>query len=129
MMVLAAPAAAAPRRLAGEDILMRAGIVALAALLLLFIALPLATLLLKSFQDSAGHFVGLSNYGRYFATPTLVASVWNSLGVAVLTTAIVVLLSLEIGATALLVGAQVISEYEQVGRGRGPRPTKRLRTA
>jgi iron(III) transport system permease protein len=90
MMVLAAPAAAAPRRLAGEDILMRAGIVALAALLLLFIALPLATLLLKSFQDSAGHFVGLSNYGRYFATPTLVASVWNSLGVAVLTTAIVV---------------------------------------
>src|SRR5262245_66225406 len=89
MTVVAAPAAA-PRRLVGEDLLMRAGIVALAALLLLFIALPLATLLLKSFQDSAGHFVGLSNYGRYFATPTLVASLWNSLGVAVITTAIVV---------------------------------------
>ncbi|HXE69556.1 MAG TPA: putative 2-aminoethylphosphonate ABC transporter permease subunit [Hyphomicrobiaceae bacterium] len=89
MTVLAAPAAT-PRRLAGEDILMRVGIVALAALLLLFIALPLATLLLKSFQDGMGRFVGLSNYGRYFTTPTLVASVWNSLGVALLSTAIVV---------------------------------------
>jgi iron(III) transport system permease protein len=89
MTVVAAPGAA-PRRLAGEDILMRAGIVALAALLLTFIALPLATLLLKSFQDGMGRFVGLSNYGRYFTTPTLVASVWNSLGVAGLSTAIVV---------------------------------------
>ena len=69
---------------------MRAGIVALAALLLVFIAVPLATLLLKSFQDGMGRFVGLANYGRYFSTPTLVASVWNSLGVALLSTAIVV---------------------------------------
>jgi iron(III) transport system permease protein len=89
-MTAAAAPAAAPRRLAGEDIVMRTGIVVLVALLLIFIALPLATLLLKSFQDSAGRFVGLSNYGRYFTTPTLVASVWNSLGVAVLSTAIVV---------------------------------------
>ncbi len=69
---------------------MRAGIVALAALLLVFIAVPLATLLLKSFQDGMGRFVGLANYGRYFSTPTLVASVWNSLGVALLSTAVVV---------------------------------------
>jgi iron(III) transport system permease protein len=89
MTVVAAPVAP-PRRLAGEDILMRAGIVALAALLLVFIALPLATLLLKSFQDGMGRFVGLANYGRYFSTPTLVASVWNSLGVALLSTAVVV---------------------------------------
>jgi uncharacterized BrkB/YihY/UPF0761 family membrane protein len=33
-----------------------------------------------------------------------------------LTTAIVVLLSLEIAATLLLLGAQVIAEYEQLGR-------------
>jgi membrane protein len=33
-----------------------------------------------------------------------------------LTTAIVVLLTLEIGAGLLLLGAQVISEYERVGR-------------
>jgi membrane protein len=34
-----------------------------------------------------------------------------------LTTSIVVLFSLEIGATALLLGAQVISEYERIGKG------------
>ena len=55
----------------------------------------------------------------YFATLSQVSVVYGSL-----TTAIVVLLSLEIGATALLLGAQVISEYERVGRGERPaRPT------
>jgi membrane protein len=48
----------------------------------------------------------------YFATLSQVSVVYGSL-----TTSIVVLFSLEIGATALLLGAQVISEYERVGRG------------
>ena len=46
----------------------------------------------------------------YFATLSQVNVVYGSL-----TTAIVVLLSLEIAATLLLLGAQVISEYERVG--------------
>ena len=46
----------------------------------------------------------------YFATLSQVTIVYGSL-----TTAIVVLLSLEVGATLLLFGAQVISEYEQIG--------------
>ena len=37
-----------------------------------------------------------------------------------LTTAIVVLLSLEIAALVLLLGAQVIAEYERSGSGREP---------
>ena len=45
----------------------------------------------------------------YFATLSQVSVVYGSL-----TTAIVVLLSLEIGATLLLLGAQVISEYERL---------------
>ena len=46
-----------------------------------------------------------------------------------LTTAIVVLLSLEIGAGLLLLGAQVISEYERLEHG-GPieKPPKAMRT-
>jgi YihY family inner membrane protein len=44
----------------------------------------------------------------YLATISQVSVVYGSL-----TTAIVVLLSLEIGATLLLFGAQVISEYER----------------
>ncbi len=89
-MTLAASVQRRPRRFAGEDLLMRAAILVLVAFLLVFIALPLATLLVKSFQDGAGGFVGLANYARYFATPTLVASLWNSLAVALLSTAIVV---------------------------------------
>jgi membrane protein len=47
----------------------------------------------------------------YFSTLSQVSVVYGSL-----TTAIVVLLSLEIGATFLLLGAQVISEFERIGR-------------
>jgi membrane protein len=50
----------------------------------------------------------------YFATLSQVTIVYGSL-----TTAIVVLLSLEIAATLLLFGAQVISEYERIGHATG----------
>ena len=46
----------------------------------------------------------------YFGTMSQVSEVYGSL-----TTAIVVLLSLELAATLLLLGAQVIAEYERVG--------------
>ena len=59
-------------------------------LLLLTIALPLWALLSKSFQNADGAFVGLANYIRYFSTPTLVGSIFNSVWVAALTTAIVI---------------------------------------
>src|SRR5437762_2564809 len=47
----------------------------------------------------------------YFGTLSQVGVVYGSL-----TTAVVVLLSLEIAATLLLLGAQIIAEYEQIGR-------------
>jgi YihY family inner membrane protein len=47
----------------------------------------------------------------YFASLTKIGVVYGSL-----TTAIVVLLSLEIAATLLLLGAQIISEYERIGK-------------
>jgi YihY family inner membrane protein len=50
----------------------------------------------------------------YFSTLSQVNVVYGSM-----TTAIIVMFSLEIGATLLLFGAQVISEFERVGRGRG----------
>ncbi|MDL2357064.1 MAG: YihY/virulence factor BrkB family protein [Pseudomonadota bacterium] len=49
----------------------------------------------------------------YFTTLSQVNVVYGSM-----TTAIVVMFSLEIGATLLLVGAQVISEYERVGQNK-----------
>ena len=60
----------------------------------------------------------------YFATLSQVTIVYGSL-----TTAIVVLLSLEVGATLLLFGAQVISEYERIGHGTGAQPEPGFTTA
>ena len=60
----------------------------------------------------------------YFATLSRVGEVYGSL-----TTAIVVLLSLEIAATLLLLGAQVIAEYERIEHERIEAPPEPLRTA
>jgi YihY family inner membrane protein len=59
----------------------------------------------------------------YFATLSQVGVVYGSL-----TTAIVVLLSLEIAATLVLFGAQVISEYERIGSVGPNAPARPLRT-
>lgn len=59
----------------------------------------------------------------YFATLSQVSVVYGSL-----TTAIAVLLSLDIAATLLLLGAQVISEYERLGRDNQDRMRKPLPT-
>ena len=59
----------------------------------------------------------------YFATLSQIGTVYGSL-----TTAIAVLLSLELAATLLLLGAQVISEYERLDHGL-PSATKAFTTA
>ena len=59
----------------------------------------------------------------YFATLSQVGLVYGSL-----TTAIAVLLSLDLAATLLLLGAQVISEYERVGEANQDAPPKPLHT-
>lgn len=58
----------------------------------------------------------------YFATLSQVATVYGSL-----TTAIVVLLSLELASTLLMFGAQVIAEYERIGRAPWPAPPEQMR--
>ena len=59
----------------------------------------------------------------YFNTLSQVNVVYGSL-----TTAIVVLLSLEVAAALLLFGAQVISEYERIGKSDPAAPPKAFRT-
>ena len=58
----------------------------------------------------------------YFASLSRLGAVYGSL-----TTAIVVLLTLEVGAALLLFGAQVIAEYERIGKSGGE--PKALRTS
>jgi membrane protein len=61
--------------------------------------------------------------GWYFGTLSQVSRVYGSL-----TTAIIVLLSLEVVATLLLLGAQVIAEYESIETGAAEQPPVPVRT-
>lgn len=91
--LMTATGAQAPAREPGQNLertVFGVGVTTVLALLLLIIALPLATLLAKSFTDADGGFVGLANYRAYFTTPALVQSLWNSLWVSALSTAIVI---------------------------------------
>jgi iron(III) transport system permease protein len=54
--------------------------------LVVFLALPLASILVKSLQNSDGAFVGLVNFSNYLATPSLLTSLWDSVWVSVLVT-------------------------------------------
>ena len=49
--------------------------------MLAFLAAPLLAILLQAVQDPQGGYVGLANFWAYVQTPTLLASLWNSLWV------------------------------------------------
>jgi iron(III) transport system permease protein len=69
----------------GNILLVAAGLALLA-----FLLAPLATILVKSLEDKAGAFVGLANFETYFDTPALAHSIWNSIWVSTLATAITI---------------------------------------
>jgi iron(III) transport system permease protein len=69
-----------------DDGWMRLGVALLAAWLLLTLVLPLATLLIKSFENADGDWIGWTNYAVYFSTPALFDSLWNSVWVSGLIT-------------------------------------------
>ena len=66
------------------------GLVAVAVLLLGFLALPLLALLVQSFEDAQGRFVGLANFVAYAQSPALLQSLWNSLWVSTVVTLVAV---------------------------------------
>lgn len=59
---------------------------------LLTVIVPLGLILLRSFQDRNGNFVGLLNWQAYFSSASLVSSFGHSLLVATVTTVIVLFL-------------------------------------
>ena len=58
--------------------------------LLVFLAAPLAAILAQSVEGKDGAFVGLDNFIAYTQTPALKQSLWNSLWVSAVVTAIAV---------------------------------------
>ncbi len=89
-MATAVAVAPATRKLAFDELIARAAVVALAAWLLVTVALPLYALLSKSFQNRDGVFVGLANYATYFSNPAFFWSFLNSITVAAITTAVTI---------------------------------------
>jgi iron(III) transport system permease protein len=86
---LAQPGAIRPK--ASSDEVSLRTIQALGFLFLtLALALPLASLLLRAFEDQHGSFVGLRNFAIYVTTPSLVRSAWNSVWTAFITTSVVI---------------------------------------
>ena len=89
----AVPAATIKAKLSRDDWIMRAFMGVIALYLVAALALPLYTMLSKSFQAKDGSFIGLTNYFEYFGTPALFYSINNSLYIATLTTIITVTLA------------------------------------
>jgi iron(III) transport system permease protein len=65
-------------------------LVAAGVLLALFLLAPMVAILAKSVEDKGGVFVGLANFTEYFRTPALARSIWNSIWVSTLVTAITI---------------------------------------
>lgn len=81
------------RKINSEKLLKLLFLLAALALMLIGLALPLYTMLLKSLQNSRGEFIGLVNYQYYFSTPALVNSIQNSFFIAFVTMLLVVSLA------------------------------------
>ena len=70
------------------------GILVLIALVVaIAVLLPLVTIFLKSVENRDGEFIGILNYVEYFQTPALVASIYNTIIIGVVTTVIVITLA------------------------------------
>ena len=76
--------------LACEALVARGGLVLLASGLLVFLAVPMAMILLRSAENRDGVFVGLANFNQYFQSPSVGNSLRNTLQFAVLTTLVTV---------------------------------------
>ncbi|MFO1328860.1 MAG: putative 2-aminoethylphosphonate ABC transporter permease subunit [Rubrivivax sp.] len=77
-------------RTARADHLAWAALLAIALLLVAFLALPLAAIGVQAAQDAQGRFVGLANFIAYARTPALLDSLWNSVWVSAAVTALAV---------------------------------------
>ena len=88
----AAAVPAAPRikaKISRDDWMMRACMMLIGLFLAFSVLLPLYTLMSKSFENSAGEFIGLANFAEYFETPALFYSAINSLYISVIGTFLV----------------------------------------
>ena len=80
-------------RFGKEDAVRWVLVAGFAAILYLFILLPMAKIVWRSLLGNDGRWIGLDNYIRYFGTPAIAASITNSLFVALLSMVFTVVLA------------------------------------
>ena len=88
--VIRQPGAELRQRAHWTDRIAHLGIVLVALLLVVFLAMPLFAILSQAVEGKEGQFVGLTNFIEYAQSPVLLQSLWNSLWVSALVTAIAV---------------------------------------
>ncbi|MCZ6606535.1 MAG: putative 2-aminoethylphosphonate ABC transporter permease subunit [Alphaproteobacteria bacterium] len=76
-------------KISRDDWIMRACMILIGLFLLVFVLLPLYTMMSKSVEDKDGVFVGIANYAEYFSTPALFLSAINSLYISIIGTVLV----------------------------------------
>jgi iron(III) transport system permease protein len=86
------PQAQIQQFLTKEDWILRGFIVLSTLWLLVGVLLPLYPMLVRSFQDADGQWIGLDNYIRYFQTPALSVSIFNTFYIAIASALISVVL-------------------------------------
>ena len=69
-----------------SDRIAHAALLLIVLALAVFLAAPLAAILVKSLQNPDGAFVGLVNFTSYLTTPALLQSLWHSVWVSALVT-------------------------------------------
>lgn len=94
-MAAATALSAAPRPLVTQkahwtDRVAHAALALVALALVAFLAFPLLAILQQALEGKEGEFVGLANFVSYAQTPALLESLWNSLWVSGLVTAITI---------------------------------------
>ncbi|GBO54811.1 ferric iron ABC transporter, permease protein [Pseudanabaena sp. lw0831] len=86
------PQAQVQQTLTKEDWILRGLIILSTLWLLVGVLLPLYPMLIRSFQDTDGQWIGLDNYIRYFQTPALSVSIFNTFYIAIASATISVVL-------------------------------------
>ena len=70
------------------DRIAHGGLLLIVLALAVFLAFPLAAILLKALENAGGDFVGMVNFTSYLGSPALKQSLWNSVWVSSLVTVI-----------------------------------------
>jgi iron(III) transport system permease protein len=77
-------------RMSGAEWLQAGLLIGSLVLFVAFLVLPVSWLLGRSLHDESGGFIGLANFIKYFSTPSLAASLYNTLFVSTASTLIAV---------------------------------------